>query len=167
MQAALQQFYYFFNTQQHYFLCHDILEEAWKENPNYSKEDAVVSLILFATGCYHHRRNNFKGARKSFNKAKRVIQQHRHPQLGLLIDHYIRLIDQLLDLAEEAQPFIPVELPMTEEMKQQVIERYPDYQFTKVMTEDRYIIDHHLLRDRRAVLEARLQALNDKHKNHR
>lgn len=166
MQDALQQFYYYFNTQQHYFLCHDILEEAWKENPHYSKSDAVVSLILFATGCYHHRRSSFKGACKSYQKAKNVIQQHEDPQLGLHIDLYLNLIDQLLELANQGRPFTPIELLMTNEMKQHVIERFPDYEFTKVMIEDRYIIDHHLLRDRRAVLEARYQALSDKHKNH-
>nr|MQS96213.1 DUF309 domain-containing protein [Escherichia coli] len=35
MQQALINFYYQFHTKQHYFLCHDILEDAWKAENNY------------------------------------------------------------------------------------------------------------------------------------
>ena len=68
MNKALSHFYYQFHTHQHYFLCHDILEELWKSNPNFSKKDAVVSLILFSTAMYHYRRCNKLGALKSFKK---------------------------------------------------------------------------------------------------
>ena len=66
MDDALIHFYYQFHKHQHYFLCHDILEEAWKLNLSFSKNDAVVSLILFASACYHYRRDNIKGALKSY-----------------------------------------------------------------------------------------------------
>ncbi|MCI8279249.1 MAG: DUF309 domain-containing protein, partial [Staphylococcus xylosus] len=46
MKKALKDFYFHFHTKQHYFLCHDILEEAWKDNESFRKDDAVVSLIL-------------------------------------------------------------------------------------------------------------------------
>ena len=62
-------YYYQFHKHQHYFLCHDILEDAWKSQNTFSKHDAVVSLILFATANYHYRRGNLKGALKSFEKA--------------------------------------------------------------------------------------------------
>ena len=58
---SLNRFYYYFHKQ-HYFLCHDILEEAWKSNINFSKKDGIVSLILFSTAMYHYRRGNTKGA---------------------------------------------------------------------------------------------------------
>ena len=45
-------YYYQFHKHQHYFLCHDILEDAWKSQNTFSKHDAVVSLILFATANY-------------------------------------------------------------------------------------------------------------------
>ncbi len=83
MQQALINFYYQFHTQ-HYFLCSSILEDAWKAENNYSKQDAVVSLILFATACYHYRRNNLKGAYKSFNKSKEIIQNAKKPQKYVL-----------------------------------------------------------------------------------
>ena len=68
MNKALSHFYYQFHTHQHYFLCHDILEELWKSKPNFSKKDAVVSLILFSTAMYHYRRCNKLGALKAFKK---------------------------------------------------------------------------------------------------
>ena len=37
-------YYYQFHKHQHYFLCHDILEDAWKSQNTFSKHDAVVSL---------------------------------------------------------------------------------------------------------------------------
>ena len=51
-------YYYQFHKHQHYFLCHDILEDAWKSQNTFSKHDAVVSLLLFATANYHYRRGN-------------------------------------------------------------------------------------------------------------
>ena len=66
-------YYYQFHKHQHYFLCHDILEDAWKSQNTFSKHDAVVSLILFATANYHYRRGNLKGALKSFEKALLTI----------------------------------------------------------------------------------------------
>ncbi|WP_186311404.1 DUF309 domain-containing protein, partial [Bacillus toyonensis] len=70
---SLMDYYYQFHKHQHYFLCHDILEDAWKSQNTFSKHDAVVSLILFATANYHYRRGNLKGALKSFEKALLTI----------------------------------------------------------------------------------------------
>ena len=86
---CVNSFYYQFHKNQHYFLCHDILEEVWKAYPSFSKNDAVVSLILFATACYHYRRGNHKGALKSYEKSLSVISNAADSeQLHLDIHNY-------------------------------------------------------------------------------
>lgn len=64
-------------------LCHDILEDAWKEQPSYSKQDAIVSLILFTTASYHHRRHNYKGALKVIKSTSYDMQCGRNTSITI------------------------------------------------------------------------------------
>lgn len=163
MENALKEFYFQFHTNQHYFLCHDILEEAWKENKSFSKDDAVVSLILFATGCYHFRRENDKGAIKSFRKALKVIEPYKEEiNLGIDIKAYQKVIAELVNAIENGQKFAPVQLPITSQMQQKILTTYPNYIMTEYVIRDSYIVNHHLERDRTEVNEARLNALYQK-----
>lgn len=166
MEQALIQFYYQFHKNQHYFLCHDILEEAWKENNDYSKQDAVVSLILCATACYHYRRRNFKGAIKSFNKAKQVITYaSRKDQMTLHLDiaMYIQLLEMQIDRVEQQLPFILIQLPINIQMLNQLELTFPDYYFMSTPVKNENIVHHHLLRDRSEVELARQAALEERH----
>lgn len=163
MENALTEFYFQFHTNQHYFLCHDILEEAWKENEAFSKDDAVVSLILFATGCYHFRRKNDKGASKSFRKALKVIEPYEEEiNLGIDLKAYQKVITELIVAIENGQQFVPVQLPITSQMEQNILKTYPNFVMTEYVVKDSYIVNHHLERDRTEVNEARLNALYQK-----
>lgn len=163
MENALTEFYFQFHTNQHYFLCHDILEEAWKENEAFSKDDAVVSLILFATGCYHFRRKNDKGAIKSFRKALKVIEPYEEEiNLGIDLKAYQKVITELIVAIENGQQFVPVQLPITSQMEQNILKTYPNFVMTQYVVKDSYIVNHHLERDRTEVNEARLNALYQK-----
>lgn len=166
LKNALKDFYFQFHTKQHYFLCHDILEEAWKTNPNYNKNDAVVSLILIATGSYHYRRQNYVGAHKSFNKALKVIENYDSAiNIGLDIQPYKRLLVGLIKAAKKEKSFEPIHLPLTDTMEQIVLEQYPNYVLTYYKIEDDYIIDHHLKRDRTEVEAARKRALQARNRS--
>ncbi|MCE5089736.1 DUF309 domain-containing protein [Staphylococcus devriesei] len=163
MEQALIKFYYYFHKHQHYFLCHDILEEAWKMNASFSKKDAIVSLILFSTAMYHFRRHNFKGALKSFQKALLTFQQASDKaNIGLKEKDYINLIEKQIDNLTNHRPFNPVYLPVTECMEKLISNAYLDYEFNPLPVREDYIVHHHLLRDRREVVEARQQALLNK-----
>ena len=162
MDNALKLFYYQFHTEQHYFYCHDILEEAWKENPSFSKNDPVVSLILFATGCYHYRRHNYIGAKRSFQRAYKVITQATSSQyLGLNINYYQKLIVQMISNIEQQKAFEPIQLPITETMEQQILQDYPNYILTPYVIDDEYIVHHHIKRDRSEVIQARQEAIQN------
>lgn len=160
LKIALLDFYFQFHTKQHYFLCHDILEDAWKTNPNYNKEDAVVSLILTATGAYHYRRHNYVGAYKSFSKALKVIEKYNSAiNIGLDIQAYKSLLVELINAAKKEKSFEPIHLPLTATMEQDILQQHPNYVMTYYKIEDEYIIDHHLKRDRTEVEAARKRAL--------
>ncbi|SCT03465.1 DUF309 domain-containing protein [Staphylococcus caeli] len=163
MEKALQDFYYQFHTKQHYFLCHDILEEAWKSNASFSKDDAIVSLVLMATGCYHFRRDNHRGAIKSFNKALKVIELHDNiTHLGMDIDAYKYMLKSLIAHVDNGKPFAPIELPLTNSMVKRIMRAYPHFVMTTDMVTESYIVNHHLERDRSEVNEARQNALRQK-----
>ncbi|CAM3067927.1 DUF309 domain-containing protein [Staphylococcus argensis] len=164
MHQALISFYYHFHYQQHYFLCHDILEEAWKAQSHYSKNDAVVSLILCATACYHYRRGNRVGASKSFSKALKVIERYDEDddRLGLDLCSYKKVIQQQRTRLKQGEPFYPVHLPLTTEMEEEIIQVYPEYRFSEEVITNPYIIHHHTERDRTEVVQARRRALQEK-----
>ncbi|MBE5673622.1 DUF309 domain-containing protein [Staphylococcus sp. SS35] len=160
MQQALINFYYQFHKKQHYFLCHDILEEAWKEENNFSKQDAVVSLILFATACYHYRRNNLKGAYKSFNKSNEIIQNAQDSYvLNLNIDEFQNLIEKQIAMINKSESFSPVVLPINPDFENIIKVNFPDYDYNQETITDSFIVDHHKLRDRSDVIKAKQEAI--------
>ncbi|MHD0397653.1 DUF309 domain-containing protein [Staphylococcus simulans] len=169
MKQALIEFYYQFHTKQHYFLCHDILEEAWKAQPQFTKRDAVVSLILCATACYHYRRGNYKGAHTLFQRASRVAHANHDNLhlLGLENKDYLQLLNDLMEKTKQQIPFTPVTLPLTTTMETEIKRVYPDYAMMQQINTLPYIYDHHLLRDRHEVEQARLDALKQNQLKHK
>lgn len=169
MKQALIEFYYQFHTKQHYFLCHDILEEAWKAQSQFTKRDAVVSLILCATACYHYRRGNYKGAHTLFQRAARVAYENQETlhHLGLESINYLTLLNDLIEMTQQHHPFKPVILPLQSTMKTQVKHDYPDYTVMRQINTLPYIRNHHLLRDRHDVEQARLEALKRNQLKHK
>ena len=103
-----------------------------ERKPTFFKKDAVVSLILLTTGCYHFRRNNFQGAKTSFDRALNVIQSsHDWQMLGLNIEQYIILLKHLKQAAKTHQPFLPVHLPLQDEMLHSIQTTFTDFTFEK------------------------------------
>jgi len=62
-------FIVYFNCNQDYFECHEVLEEYWKSIPNRDKNHPLTTYILLSTGMYHWRRNNLNGAIRTLEKA--------------------------------------------------------------------------------------------------
>ncbi len=161
----LIEFYVQFHQKQHYFLCHDILEDAWKAQASFTKEDPVVALILIATGCYHHRRGNFAGAHRSYKKALNTIRQHdeaTYKDLGVKYQQFEVLLIQLIASTERKQCFTPIVIPLTHKMLENILTHYPNYHILTTVTASPYILHHHKLRNRDEVIEARMQALQNK-----
>ena len=62
-------FIVYFNRNQDYFECHEVLEEYWKSIPDSDKDHPLTAYILLSTGMYHWRRGNKLGASRTLNKA--------------------------------------------------------------------------------------------------
>ncbi|WP_438318341.1 DUF309 domain-containing protein [Sporosarcina sp. FA9] len=62
-------FIVYFNENQDYFECHEVLEEYWKSIPNRTKDHPLTAYILLSTGIYHFRRDNKVGAQRTLRKA--------------------------------------------------------------------------------------------------
>lgn len=58
-----------------YFECHEVLEEIWTPAVNPERR-FLQSLIHFAVGMYHHRRDNPAGAFRQLSKGLRKIQDY-------------------------------------------------------------------------------------------
>lgn len=163
MQQALIDFYYQFHTHQHYFLCHDILEDAWKEQANYSKNDAIVGLILFTTACYHYRRQNIRGAKKSYIKAQHILSTATDSdKLHLDIKQFHLIIERLLNNIQENKPYHPIKLPIHREFDCVIRQQHANYYFKQQLITNSYIVNHHLERDRSEVINNKAMALAQK-----
>ncbi len=116
----------------------------------------LLSLILFATACYHYRRNNLKGAYKSFNKSKEIIQNAKdRDTLYLNLNDYQLLIEQQIAKLNAAKPFSSVIL-ITSVFRERIIKaNYPDYDYNQETATDPFIVDHHMRRDRSEVIAAK------------
>ncbi|MDU2354720.1 MAG: DNA-processing protein DprA, partial [Anaerococcus sp.] len=108
----------------------DILEELWKSNPNFSKKDAVVSLILFSTAMYHYRRCNKLGALKSFKKALYTFKHAKDKEtLGLKVNEFTFLIQNQIEKVKYDQTFQPIQLPIKSSVEREIINLYPNYEY--------------------------------------
>ncbi|MCS4485480.1 DUF309 domain-containing protein [Staphylococcus americanisciuri] len=168
MQNALIEFYYQFHAKQHYFLCHDILEDAWKAQDQYAKDDLIVSLILFATGSYHYRRQNFHGAYRSYRKAGKIVENYSDEAIEALglVPHAFRQQIQILVTATKAEkPFQPIEILLTATIYQKLLTHYPSYKWYSAIVKTPSIMHHHRNRDRSDVIAAREMALSKRQKN--
>ena len=59
----------YFNGNEDYFECHEVLEEYWKVVAPGEKLHPLVGYVQLATGMYHWRRENFDGAARILKKA--------------------------------------------------------------------------------------------------
>lgn len=110
-------FIVYFNTNQDYFECHEVLEAYWKSFPKYSKEHPLTAFILLATGMYHWRRGNYVGAQKTLSKA--IVKLQKLPATEpryIEVFHYPQLLNELQQAFERVklrQPFVPFSLHIT------------------------------------------------------
>ena len=144
----------YFNGNQDYFECHEVLEEYWKEAAPRDKGHALVGLVQLATGLYHWRRGNLNGSARILTKSLHNLQQNRRsPFLQPLDDKLLeKQIAESIDAIDQRKPFQPFKLVILDEELQQAvaskIEALP-------LQDEEFLLHKHMLRDRSEVLEAR------------
>jgi len=157
-----------FHGDRDYFECHEILEEYWKKIDPGNKESILVGFILLAVSSYHHRRNNFSGAKRTLIKATEIFrrQDQQIHSFGLEKESFFELMEEVLKQIEAQKPYDSMNLPISDN---QLLEscirtcRMKGYTWgTKSDLTNNELIDRHSTRDRSDVIQERMQSLKNK-----
>lgn len=147
------QFIIYFNDQTDYFECHEALEEYWKDIAPNDKSHPLTAWILLATGMYHWRRGNMKGASRSLiNANKRFsIDPSSVFYQGIQMEELIANLMLSINHIKQSYPFQAFKIQIhSEDLLQKVSEQI----IPPPLTGDE-LIHKHMLRDRSEILKAR------------
>jgi predicted metal-dependent hydrolase len=108
------QFLAHFHGDRDYFECHELLEDYWKKIDSRNKNSIWVGLILLAVSTYHHRRNNFGGAKRTLAKAVKIFihQADILPKLGLDKIQLVPLLKERLSAIQKDEAYKSFSLPI-------------------------------------------------------
>ncbi|MBP2001267.1 putative metal-dependent hydrolase [Paenibacillus shirakamiensis] len=114
----------YFNRDQDYFECHEVLEELWlKENRN----PLIKGLLQVAVGMFHFRRHNLSGSRKMLRSAAEKLAHYPGDSLGInlgkLRDEVYVLITALESQPESPIPYYDIQIEMIDIHLQQAVAR--------------------------------------------
>ena len=151
-------FIVYFNRNQDYFECHEVLEEYWKSMDDYSKEHPLTAFILLATGLYHWRRGNIDGAYRTLEKAeKRMLDFSKFDVRYTESIDYEQLVHDTasaVSKVRKGEPFssFPILLP-SESLQRSVQETESSMVLLPAGSDA--VIHKHMLRDRSDILAER------------
>ncbi|MBM7651496.1 DUF309 domain-containing protein [Neobacillus cucumis] len=159
------QFLAHFHGDRDYFECHEILEEYWKKNDKKNKTSIWVGLILLAVSTYHHRRNNFNGAKRTLEKAITIFESNpNHVSiLGLEPQKLSVLLIERLNMITNHQKYNSFNLPiydrsLLESGKKLCKKNGFDWGKESDILNNN-LVHRHISRDRTSVIEERIQSL--------
>jgi len=162
------QFLVHFHGDRDYFECHEILEEYWKQVDPKNKDSIWVSLILLAVSCYHHRRANFTGAKRTLTKSLMIMKAQPQALRKLGINPVVLLdkADEQLTAIEAEKVYESFNIPLEDSKLIEICKAACEESgFTWGAISDmtnRSLIHRHKLRDRTDVIEKRKISLSAK-----
>lgn len=145
----------YFNGNQDYFECHEVLEEYWKEL-NGKKNHPLVGYIQIASSLYHWRRNNIKGAYKLMKNAMTIMESNSSsiffehidfPMLSFNCQNSFSLIQSQLPFRSF---FIHITNDTLRQLVQEEIGNLPKM-------DEHFLLHKHMLRNRTDILQLREQ----------
>ncbi|MCA0970292.1 DUF309 domain-containing protein [Halobacillus litoralis] len=121
-QAYIDYLAHFHGTRD-YFECHEVLEEYWKDTDPENRQSPWVFLIQMAVGFYHHRQENFKGAKKLVNRCLLFLDYPDTDLTPLGIDEQRleTLLREELQLVQSLMPYKSPLIPLKDEALQQLV----------------------------------------------
>jgi len=144
----------YFNGNEDYFECHEVLEEYWKEVAPGEKLHSLVGYVQLATGMYHWRRENFNGAARIMQKA---LHNFKHNKNSCYFD-YIDLEQLLVDMKrhlkkiEAKETFTRLKIPITHPKLQVVVQ---EKIAATPLLDSHFLLNKHMLRDRSDIIALR------------
>lgn len=144
----------YFNGNNDYFECHEVLEEYWKEIAPKEKLHPLVGYVQLATGMYHWRRSNVTGAARIIEKAILNFELNLNSEFFEFIDlkQLLLIMKNQHRKIQENEPFIHFQLPITDRQLQELVQQRIK---TIPLKDSHFIFNKHMLRDRTEILEAR------------
>lgn len=146
----------FFNGNQDFFECHEVLEEYWKEIAPGDKVHPLVGYVQLATGLYHWRRDNFTGSARILEKALHNFQHNMGHIFFDEIDYEI-LLTQLTDslsAIQKGKSFQAFQLPLSPKLEELTFARIQ----ILPPSNSNYLLHKHMLRDRSHILAERQES---------
>ncbi|SIT66726.1 DUF309 domain-containing protein [Edaphobacillus lindanitolerans] len=108
----------YFNGNQDYFECHEVLEDYWNEVAPKDKTHPLVGYLLLAVSLYHWRRGNLPGAKKSMRngigKLGNGLVGHPEFRDGIDAGELLRSAGDALARMDSGSPFSPFEIRITD-----------------------------------------------------
>ncbi|CAM3059930.1 DUF309 domain-containing protein [Filibacter tadaridae] len=157
-QPLFVKFIVYFNDNQDYFECHEVLEEYWKSLPDGDKTHPLTAYILLSTGMYHWRRGNIPGALRTLRNAEKKFHSisNLHSAFTEEID-FKRLLNNvqatIVSISSEG-PFSSFLIAVTSQQLRQLVEIMED-SLPLLPEGSDAIIHKHMLRDREDILRLR------------
>lgn len=148
------QFIVYFNDNQDYFECHEVLEEYWKQQENFSKEHPLTGYILMSTGLYHWRRGNLSGASRTLSKAiarfRQMPVQFNAYLEEVAVDDIVLNLEHSLARIESNEEFRSFQLPVSPALRMAAEKSKP---LLALLPKDSASVIHkHMQRDRSDIL---------------
>ncbi|WP_274309643.1 DUF309 domain-containing protein [Solibacillus daqui] len=155
----------YFNGNEDYFECHEVLEEYWKEVAPGEKLHSLVGYVQLATGMYHWRRENFNGADRIFQKAINNFKSNKNSPYFDYV-YFEQLIEdmQLQHKRITAhEKFTRIKIPINHpELHIAVLDKI----IATPTLDPHFLLNKHMLRDRSDIIALReankLKNTNDK-----
>ncbi len=151
-------FIVYFNENQDFFECHEVLEEYWKEFTDRTKQHPLVGYILLSTAMYHWRRGNTIGAGRSLKKAisrlEKVSKEHPSFSEGINIENLVKNSKLASHQIDNERPFSTFAIEITSPKLHSLIKEIkPSMDLLPYGSDE--VIHKHMLRDRSDILRER------------
>lgn len=148
----------YFNGNEDYFECHEVLEEYWKEISPGDKHHPLVGYVQLATGLYHWRRGNTIGAKRILQKAQHIFTTQNTSTFFDYIEwaQLCTSVKEVLRKIDNDEAFQPFRLIISNDELEQLVY----LKITELPTiDENYLCHKHMLRDRSDILEARAEKI--------
>lgn len=151
-------FIVYFNENQDYFECHEVLEDYWKSISGYTKEHPLTAFILLSTGLYHWRRGNLNGAYRTLIKAEKKMLDFPKYDVRFVeeIDYNLLLnnTNEAIECVKRGESFSPFKIHLRSAILHSIV-RETISTISLLPNESDAVIHKHMLRDRSDILAER------------
>jgi predicted metal-dependent hydrolase len=89
----------YFNRDQDYFECHEVLEELWLER---DRDSLYKGLLQIAVGLYHFRNGNLRGGMMMLQSSVDLLEPYPDMTLGIELGGLVQEVKELVKELSEA-----------------------------------------------------------------